>query len=361
MFLNRNYIGVAFCFSLQTMFCIILTEAFVYDMEGHIEIAKYNKVTGETFIARGNVVVRLSVDLTETGRYKIGEQFVKDPECAHIELEEDTCKDITNTITVMELLGDDSNTMLFLCLKLGENKCHTLDIGNNITKPLGIINSESFFDTFSGSSPSASISFESLNNSDNQTKYLLFTHDIYLKQLGSLNRKPNYFSVFSLIKVTDIYTDLPKVTMLSNLKLHINHNFVVLDAFQVKNAYYFVVRYWDQKNDVSDSVIQVKVINETIQLIETRMKCKDSYHVNQTSLLVDGDTQILYVLNSKMDNGNSRTVCEIDAPSLESYFHNIHVECTGKNKGSYPNWLNLSNSDRSRSPCDQVILICFHK
>ena len=358
MFRSWRYLGTI-CF--HVIFCFKITETFVYDINRPVEITKYDRVTGETFAASGNVIVWLSEELMELGRIEIGDKFVKDPKCAHISFEEDECLPLPNVVTVMEFIYSDPYTILFICLKYGEAKCFTVDIGRNISRLLMTVNDTTkFFDKFSGSSPASSSALETFNSStDNQTKYLLFSHDIYLKHLAfSRGDKPSYFSLFSLIKVTDILNTSPKVQMLSDLKLHVDHNFTIIDNFEKNSAYYFVVRYWYHKYNVSDSVIQIRVVNNSVQLLEVRIKCADNFYVNQSSLFVDAENQTIYFLNNRIGNSNVRVICEIDVPFLETYFDNVFVDCTDKNKGSYPNWLNLSNSERSRGPCEKVRNIC---
>lgn len=332
-----------------------MCRASIFHMDGDIAVTKYHKLTRETFAARGNVIVRLSETLVEIGRYRVGNEFERDVECESNPFEEN-CPPHSNSITILEIFESNQNEMLFVCLKFGEDNCYIFNTVSNESFPVPFDrNNEDFFIHFAETSPTSFL-IETRPSSGSRVRYLTLAHNINLKHtINSV--KFAFFSVFSLIKISldNVTNTAPSFELLSEYKLHIDHNFYVVDGFQSNGVAYYVVKYWDQNGVTYDAIVQLKHQNDQARLIETRIICAENFLIEQSSLLVEKDNETLFFLTRQNGSGSQMMICDIWLPRLKKHFDDIVEDCLGKQKGSYPNWLNLSQSARSRGPCDYQV------
>lgn len=331
---------------------VCMATAVSFRTDGNITLTRYNAITGETFLAQGNVIVRLSNDLVQTGRYEVGKK-VENTECDN---PFEPCPEVQNQVTILEIVHSNEETnLLFVCLKLENDYCYFIDPLTSILTEVEFDVHHDFFNSFSITSP-ISFLLETNKRSSVLTKQLALAHSIDLKTRHRSDTL-QHFAVFSLLQIAfNSSTGVaPIVSLLTQFKLHVNHAFKVIYGFEINHAVYFIVRYSNPHDHAEDSVVQIKPTDNSAQLLETRIKCAEHFVTKQAGIVLDDSETVLYFLYSGQPDDTQKVICEVDIPDLEAHFESIRVDCIEKNKGSYPNWLNLSRSAKPQGPCSKQV------
>ncbi|KAL4219274.1 hypothetical protein ACF0H5_021856 [Mactra antiquata] len=325
----RNWI----CVFITILSFVSTMQAYsVFNASFGISKIAYDSVLDRVFVTDGNEINELTSDFRFLRNFTIGEKLGTGTDCT---LFDSDCHNITNEITVLEIIGMDHSKM-FACLKLTSNEhCYIIDSVKNEKKQVKFdfteVNKNVKY--FPETHPSLTLSYIDSNNNS----FVILAHDINIQQ------KVRYSSVFSALKMPNgnLTTGQPEVMLHSSFNLHAGHKLHINTGYLHNNMAYYVIHYKYDSN-VRHSIVRIQLSDDNATFIESTILCGYSTQYADSTMFAKREGSMLYFVYTGSNEENA-TVCGIDVNKLESYFDQVYDNWIEKGEASDVGWLNLIN------------------